>query len=127
MRQILVLTNDPDKFCEMEKVLSAESKCHIRWAGTVSAARLAASGARVDLMIVDDEVEGKSGFDIAREIIALNALINLALVSPLSDKEFHEAAEGLGIMTRLSPSPGQPEAEKLFADLNSLAPLKPPA
>ena len=127
MHRILILTNDREKFVDVVKVLSAESKCHIRWADSLPAARFAASEARVDLMIIDDALEGKSGFDIAKEIIALNALINLALVSPLSDEEFHEAGEGLGIMARLSPSPGKMEAEKLFANLNSLSALQPPA
>jgi DNA-binding response OmpR family regulator len=125
-KQILILTNDTDKFADMVKAPSAESKCHIRWANTISAARFAASETRVDLMIIDESVAGKSGFEIAREIIALNALINLALVSSLSDEQFHEAGEGLGIMARLSPAPSKTEAEKLIADLNGLSALKPP-
>jgi hypothetical protein len=77
-------------------------------------------------MIIDEAVDGKQGFDIAREIIALNAMINLALVSPLSDEDFHEAGEGLGILARLSAAPGQAEAAKLIANFKRLSAPKPP-
>jgi DNA-binding response OmpR family regulator len=126
MPQILILTNHTAKFSDLAKVLSVEAQCHVQWADSVSAARLAASEARIDLMIIDEAVDGKQGFDIAREIIALNAMINLALVSPLSDEDFHEAGEGLGIMARLSAAPGQAEAAKLIANFKRLSAPKPP-
>ncbi len=127
MPQFLIVTNETDKFSEMVKRLSTESKCQIHWANSVNAARIAVAEAPVDLLIIDEVVDGTSGFEIAREVISVNAVIDLALVSPLSPQNFHDAAEGLGIMVQLSPSPGKKDAGKLLAAFKSLSALKSPA
>ena len=40
----------------------------------------------------------------------VNAMVNTAVVSPLSDEEFHEVSEGLGILGRLPNEPGMSDA-----------------
>jgi DNA-binding response OmpR family regulator len=127
MPQLLIVTNDTDKFSEIVKQLSTESKCQIHWANSVNAARIAITEAPVDLLIIDEAVDGTAGFDIARDVISVNAMINLALVSPLSPQDFHAAGEGLGIMVQLSPSPGKEDADKLLAAFKTISALKPPA
>lgn len=47
----------------------------------------------------------------------INAMVNTAVVSPLSDEEFHEASEGLGILVRLPLEPGADEACELLRRL----------
>ena len=47
----------------------------------------------------------------------VNAMVNTAVVSPLSDEEFHEASEGLGILGRLPNEPGMSDAVELLHKL----------
>ena len=56
-------------------------------------------------------------FALVRKIMLLNALINVVMVGRLPEKEFHDSAEGLGILMQLPPQPGLPEAEALMARL----------
>ena len=65
------------------------------------------------LMVIDEEIGGISNFEIARQIVMMNPMINLALVSGLSSDDFHEAGEGLGILAQLPRHPGKDEALKL--------------
>jgi hypothetical protein len=42
------------------------------------------------------------------------------VVSPLSDEEFHEASEGLGILGRLPNNPGMNDASELLHKLKTV-------
>jgi len=91
----------------------------IIWADSLTAAHAAAAGS-VDLIIIDEKVEGQSGLDIAKEMIRVNAMANLALVSGLAPEEFHEASEGLGILAQLPLYPDEKDAELLLNALTAL-------
>ena len=119
MKQILIVTQQPDNFFKLAKGLSAEKANDIIWANSVTAARSAAFSL-VDLVIIDENLEGRSGLSIAKDLIRVNALAHLALVSALSPEEFHEAAEGLGVLASLPSNSDEKDAERL---LNALAAL----
>ncbi len=72
------------------------------------------------LVIVDYEVPDTDPLGLVREIISANAMVNTAVVSALSDHEFHEAAEGFGILCRLPIDPGPGEANELLKKLRSV-------
>jgi hypothetical protein len=78
-------------------------------------------------MIVDEEVDGLSNLDIARHVVMTNAMVNLAVVSPLSPEDFHEASEGLGILAQLPQSPGEDDASRLLEAIRQVSSLKNPA
>jgi hypothetical protein len=44
--------------------------------------------------------------ELVQKLLMVNAMVNTAVVSPLSEAEFHDASEGLGVLGRL---PGEPE------------------
>ncbi len=100
MKKILIVTQHDDKFFKLSKGLSAEKANDIIWANSVAAARSAAFGL-VDLIIIDENMEGRSSLSIAKDMIRVNALAHLALVSVLSPEEFHETSEGLGVLASL--------------------------
>ena len=58
--------------------------------------------------------------DLVREMIGVNAMVNTAVVSSLSDREFHDAGEGLGILCRLPLEPGDKEARELLQKLRAV-------
>ena len=72
------------------------------------------------LVIVDSEVPDTDPLGLVREIIRANAMVNTAVMSALSDDEFHEAAEGFGILCRLPLDPRAGEADCLMKKLRSI-------
>ena len=119
MKKILIITQHADKFTKLAKGLSAEKTNEIDWADSVAAAR-AAAFALIDLIIIDESLDGRSGLSIAKDMISVNALAQLALVSELSPEDFHDASEGLGVLASLPSNPDEKDAERL---LNALAAL----
>jgi hypothetical protein len=121
MKKILIITQHADKFTKLAKGLSAgkTNDNDIVWADSVATARPAAFGL-VDMIIIDENLDGQSGLSIAKDMIRVNALAHLALVTTLAPEEFHEASEGLGVLAGLPPHPDEKDAERL---LNALAAL----
>ncbi len=72
------------------------------------------------LVIVDSEVTDTDPLGLVREIISANAMVNTAVVSALSEHEFHEAAEGFGVLCRLPLDSGPGEADELLKKLRSV-------
>ncbi len=58
--------------------------------------------------------------DLVREIISVNAMVNTAVVSPLSEADFHDKSEGLGVLCRLPPEPGSNDSEALLQKLRGV-------
>ncbi|OQW99305.1 MAG: hypothetical protein BWK74_02490 [Desulfobacteraceae bacterium A6] len=119
MKKILIITRQPGIFSGLAEGLSDKNTNDIRWADSLTAAQVAASSS-IDLIIIDEKVEGRTGPDIAKDMIRINAMANLALVSGLSPEKFHEASEGLGIMAQLPPCPDEKDAELLLNTLTAL-------
>ena len=72
------------------------------------------------LVIVDSGVPDTDPLDLVREMISANAMVNTAVVSALSDEEFHDNGEGLGILCRLPLEPGDKEARELLQKLRAV-------
>jgi DNA-binding response OmpR family regulator len=120
MKKILIITQQADNFSRLAKGLSAGKTNDIVWADSVATARPAAFGL-VDLIIIDENLDGQSGLSIAKDMIRVNALAHLALVTTLSPEEFHEASEGLGVLAGLPPHPDEKDAEGLLIALAALS------
>ena len=73
-----------------------------------------------DLIIADEHLQDMTGLELARKVVLINPMINMAVVSSLSQEEFHEAGEGLGILMQLSPEPESEEVGTLLKNLNSI-------
>ena len=72
------------------------------------------------LVVVDSTPEELDSFDLVRQIIGANAMVNTAVASPLSDAGFHDKGEGLGILCRLPPEPGRNDSKALLQKLREL-------
>ena len=71
----------------------------------------------VDLVVIDETLNDMSGLDLARQVVARNPMVAIALVSVLAGEDFHEATEGLGIMAQLPPRPQRRDARGLIEKL----------
>jgi hypothetical protein len=66
---------------------------------------------------VDETIGETSGLDWIRRLMEVTAFIHTAAVSGLSQEEFHETSEGLGIMDQLPPRPGKADAQRIVNTL----------
>ena len=94
-------------------------------AGTAALAKL--KGQRTDLVIVDEQLDDMSGIDFVKHLVAVNPLVNTAMVGSLPAEDFHEATEGLGVLMQLPPSPAERDGEILLAALAKISGLMRPA
>ncbi|MFZ0927575.1 MAG: hypothetical protein WAN11_03180 [Syntrophobacteraceae bacterium] len=72
------------------------------------------------LIIIDSGLPDTDALDLVRQVISFNAMVNTAVVSSLSDDDFHDKGEGLGILSRLPFDLGPGEADGLLKKLRSV-------
>ncbi len=117
---ILIASPDADAlfpFCDA--LADAGHAVHV--VATAEDAADAVATAAPGLCVVDAGLPGGDPFALVARIMRASAMVNTAVVSDLSDEDFHEAGEGLGILKRLPPGPGPAEAEALLEALAGLA------
>ena len=113
MHEIIIITNRKERFASFVKGLRGKPDYLVGWKDSLKNFQDRGSATAPALMVIDEEIGGISNFEIARQIVMMNPMINLALVSGLSSDDFHEAGEGLGILAQLPRHPGKDEALKL--------------
>jgi DNA-binding NarL/FixJ family response regulator len=117
MLHIILATARPEVWQAFAAALSANPE--VRLDHLVSGAEVleAARTAAPQLAIIDVDLPGPAPLDLVQKLLMVNAMVNTAVVSPLSDEEFHEASEGLGILGRLPTEPGMTDASDLLHKL----------
>ena len=124
--KFLLATSDENSFSALTTVLAEHEDIEVFWAESGKAALSQVSNDRIDLVIIDRELDDMTGLELARKIIKLNPMINCAAVSDLSHAEFHEASEGLGIIAQLPILPGKKDTEELVGKLKHIKGLLTP-
>ena len=72
------------------------------------------------LAVIDVELPDTEPLPLVQKLLMVNAMVNTAVVSPLSEEEFHEASEGLGILARLPLRPSKSDAVELLHKLRQI-------
>jgi hypothetical protein len=75
--------------------------------------------------VVDESLGDMTGLELVHRLVAVNPVINCALVSPLAEAAYHEASEGLGILMRLPLQPGVSDGQRLMTHLNQIVGVHP--
>ncbi|NNK57005.1 MAG: hypothetical protein HKP44_06800 [Desulfofustis sp.] len=114
---LLLISKNKQGFADLEQEMAESGPHRILHCSKPEEVYDAIAAARVDGVIVDEEVEGGTGLDFIREFTPRHPFINCALVSSLYPHEFHEATEGFGIFMQIPPRPGRKEAENIGAHL----------
>ena len=89
----------------------------------VSSGEAALGAVRTDsphLVIIDSPLPDMEPLHVVQKLLMVNAMVNTAVVSPLSDHEFHEASEGLGVLAHLPLAPGKSDAAELLRRLRQV-------
>jgi len=120
MHKLLFVGPDRDTFSELESSFRhSDQTLHDR-SESGNAALEKIGNHPCDLVVASEQLVDMTGIEFARQVIARNPLINIVLVSSLSDAEFHEATEGLGILAKLPPDPHATQADSLLRKLDTI-------
>jgi DNA-binding NarL/FixJ family response regulator len=120
MLRFVLATNRPKAWQAFAAALSSNPEVQlthvVSGAETLAAARPPAP----DLVIIDADLPDTTPLELVQKLLMVNAMVNTAVVSPLSEEEFHEASEGLGVLGRLPNEPGESDAANLLHKLRKL-------
>jgi CheY-like chemotaxis protein len=117
MVRILVATTRPEIMELFSDALTSDPEVHLQHVVSGADALLAVRTASPDLVVIDLDLPDFKPLDLVAQLLMVNAMVNTAVLSPLSEAEFHEASEGLGILGRLPVKPGRGDAVDLLEKL----------
>lgn len=79
-----------------------------------------AAAGSVQIVVVDRQLDDMEGLALVNRLAENHPFVNTALVSSLSEHDFHEKTEGLGVLMQLPDPPNGKSAEKLLAHYRSI-------
>jgi len=117
--RILVVSQDKASMSAFKSGLEKD-QVQTAWAGSGSNAIVKIAEGRFDLVVTDENLGDMTGLEFIEKVISIKPMVNCAAVSSLLPDDFHEASEGLGILSQLPAGPGQEQAEKLLGQLQTI-------
>jgi len=117
MLKLLLVSRDKDSLRDLSSALTGKDDIELEVSASGETALAMLSNKAVDLVVVDEDLGDMTALELSRRLLKINPMINCAVVSSLPHEEFHEASEGLGIMTQLPKQPGGKDAEELIKTL----------
>lgn len=75
---------------------------------------------RFDLAVTAETLPDMTGIEFVEKLVTVNPMINTAIVSGLSEKDFHEATEGLGVLMSIPQDASGEDAAGLLEYLNKI-------
>ena len=112
---ILIITTRESQLKDFSDRLADNSGLTVSFADSFPAALEKTAGMPPKMAVVDSTIGDGQYLDFIKNLLEKNAFIGTAVLSGLSDEEFHHVTEGLGISMRLPVLPGKSEAEKLLS------------
>lgn len=117
--RILLVSQDKASMSAFKAGLE-ENQVQTAWARSGSNAVVKIAEGRFDLVVTDENLGDMTGLEFIEKVISIRPMVNCAAVTSLLPADFHEASEGLGILTQLPVRPGQEQAEKLLNQLKTI-------
>jgi len=111
--QILIVTRRAEALSAFADALAKGVGAELRFTDSWTNALAVARDLPPTFAVLDEGLEGGGPLELARRLMRVNAMINLAVVSALDEETFHEAAEGLGILSAVPPQPAQADGQAL--------------
>jgi DNA-binding NarL/FixJ family response regulator len=117
MLRIVLATARPEALQAFAAALSSNPEVHLQHVASGAEALEAVRVSAPHLVIIDSGLANNEPLELVQKLLMVNAMVNTAVVSPLSEEEFHEASEGLGVLGRLPKEPGESDAADLLGKL----------
>ncbi|MBU1566097.1 MAG: response regulator [Proteobacteria bacterium] len=124
--KVLLVAKDITQFSALEVRLKCLQEMDLVSAATGDAGLSQLKSQKIDLVIVNEQLADMSGIAFVKQLVRINPLANTAIVSALTDEEFHEATEGLGVLMQLPPQTQEKDAEALLSILEKIGVLLQP-
>jgi len=123
MLRILLVTVRREHLRVFIEGLSSDPEVELEYASSEAEALSIVRNNCPHLVIIDSGPSDNASLDLVRRIISVNAMVNTAVVSPLSEADFHDKSEGLGVLCRLPLEPGNQDSRALLQLLRDVAAL----
>ena len=120
MLDIFLVTARPETMPAFIQGLSSDKEVRLKQVNSGLEAVAAVRTAAPHLVVIDSDLPDSSPLDLVQQLLILNAMVNTAVISPLSDSEFHEYSEGLGILKSLPMAPAAGDAASLLRQLRQV-------
>ncbi len=120
MVTLLLVSADKTSLSDLALALERDKDVDVSWAKTGLEALEIVSGSDFDLIITDEILSDMTGLELAGKLLSVNPMIHCASVTTLSQKEYHEKSEGLGLMDPLPAQPGEKDAERLLQNIRQI-------
>lgn len=120
MLDILLVTPRLRELTSFTQTLASDPNVRFESVATGANALEAIHARPPHLAVIDLGLPDAHPMDLVQKMLTVNAMVNTAVVSPLSEEEFHEASEGLGVLGRLPLDPGRDDAESLLIKLRKI-------
>ena len=120
MLRILLATARPEALHAFADALSSDPEVRLEQVASGADALSAARTSSPQLAVIDFELPDTKPLDLVTELLMVDVMVNTAVVSPLSEQQFHEASEGLGVLARVPAEPGRGDAAELLGKLRKL-------
>ena len=120
MENLLLVSSDRMPLSNLASALEKDKDVDVSWAKSGLEALKSVSDSVFDLVITNETLTDMTGLELAGKLLSVNPMIHCASVTTLSQKEYHEKSEGLGLMDTLPGRPGEKDAERLLQDLRRI-------
>lgn len=117
---LLLVTPESKALKGFTDALEAEADLRLTLANTGLAALEIAKSKKPDLVIVGENVPDFAAKELLLALMQVNAMINTAVVSDMSEEAFHEFYEGFGVLMRLPQPPDENDARALLEKARSV-------
>ena len=120
MLRIVLATARQESIHPFAEGLASDPQVRLEQVSSGAEALGAVRTASPHLVIIDSALPDMEPLHLVQKLLMVNAMVNTAVVSPLSDQEFHEASEGLGVLAHLPLAPGKSDAAELLRKLKQV-------
>ncbi|MFH2045581.1 MAG: response regulator [Pseudomonadota bacterium] len=120
MLKVLLVTAIKENFFDFAKEIEKQKDAIVLWTDLGQKALDMVSVSPVDLVVADENLKDMTGLQLALRLLSVNPMVNCSVVSSLDAEQFHEASEGLGLMSQLLPHPVAEQAVELLVRLKEI-------
>ena len=120
MLRILLASERLEMTHPFVRALSADTQVQLDRVASAGKTLEAVRVSAPHLALIDHELPDSEPLTLVSQILRINAVVNSAVLSPLSEEEFHEESEGLGVLARLPLEPEKEDAAKLLGRLRKV-------
>ncbi|MBU3915485.1 response regulator [bacterium] len=120
MIRLLLVSPNLDSISGFFEFVEKQSEISVLETDTGAKALDIISVEKLDLVIADEDLQDMTCLEFVKKMVMANPMVNCAVISSMPDDKFHEATEGMGILTRLSPAMDEKQLKELILQVQEI-------